>query len=80
MPQLIKNIEAEELQFNTGSVQAINSISGIAQEEDYINMFGFVAYLQNFTKVEETVLLNKPLNLGLNNKFNLPINNLEIDY
>ena len=80
MPQLIKNIEAEELSLNTGSVQAINSISGLAQEEDYINMFGFVAYLQNFTKVEESVLLNKPLNFGLANRLNLPINELEIDY
>lgn len=80
MPQLVKNIQAEAIDINTGSVSGINSIVGLVQQEDYFNVYGFVAYTQNFTKVEETVLLQKPLNFGLKNKYNLPINDLEIDY
>lgn len=80
MPQLIKNIQAEELVLNTGSVSGINSLSGVIKEEDYVQLYGFVAYLQNLTKVDETVLLTKPLNFGLKNRLNLPITDLEIDY
>jgi len=80
MPQFIKNIQAEELSLDTGSVNGVNSLSGVVKEEDYIQLYGFVAYLQNFTKTDETVLLNKPLNFGLKNRLNRPINYLEIDY
>ena len=68
MPQFIKNIQAEELSLDTGSVNGVNSLSGVVKEEDYIQLYGFVAYLQNFTKTDETVLLNKPLNFGLKNR------------
>jgi len=80
MPQFIKNIQAEELSLDTGSVNGVNSLSGVVKEEDYVQLYGFVAYLQNFTKTDETVLLKKPLNFGLKNGLNRPINYLEIDY
>ena len=80
MPQLIKNIQAEAIDINTGSVNGVNSIVGLVQQEDYVQLYGFVAYLQNFTKTDETVLLKKPLNFGLKNGLNRPINYLEIDY
>jgi hypothetical protein len=80
MPQIIKNTEAEELTFNVGSVTSISSLNGVVKQEDYVDLYGFIAYLQNFTKVDETVLLSKPLNFGLKNNLNLKINNLEIDY
>ena len=80
MPQFIKNIQAEELSLDIGSVNGVNSLSGVVKEEGYIQLYGFVAYLQNFTKTDETVLLNKPLNFGLKNRLNRPINYLEIDY
>lgn len=80
MSQLIKNIQGEQIDINTGSVVSINSIQGLVQEEDYINVFGFVAYTQNLMKVEETVLLTKPIGFGLKNNLNLPIIDLKIDY
>lgn len=80
MPQIIKNIQAEELVLNTGNVFGAKSLSGLVKEEDYVDLYGYVAYLQNFTRAEDTVLLKKPLSFGLKNRLNLPINNLEINY
>lgn len=80
MPQLIKNIQAEELILNTGSVQGVNSLAAVVKEEDYIELFGFIAYLQNFTKVEEVVTLKKPDTFGLKNSYFLKTNELEINY
>lgn len=80
MPQLIKNIQAEEISITTGNVSTLTQLSGVVKEEDYINLYGFEAYLQNFTKAEDTVLLEKPSLFGLKNNRNLPIVNLEINY
>ena len=80
MPQLIKNVEGTYIEQTVGSIKTLQSISGVVKLEDYVDLFGFTAYLQNFTKVEETAMLINPINFGLKNKFNLPIKSLEIDY
>jgi hypothetical protein len=49
MPQLIKKIESDLINDITNSVVLVKSVVGELQQEDYINMGGFVAYLQNFT-------------------------------
>lgn len=80
MPQLIKKIEGELIDTITNDVNLINSINGEIQEEDYINLNGFVAFLQNYTQVETIEKLIKPLNFGLINQYNIPVIILEIDY
>lgn len=80
MPQLFKNIQAEYISVSTGEVSTLTTLSGIIQQEDYVSLFGFVAYLQNFTKTEETELLLKPHFFGLKNRLNLEVKNLKIDY
>lgn len=80
MPQLIKNIKSEYTTLTTGSVNTLKTLNGVVKLEDYIELYGFVAYLQNFTKIEDSELLIKPLTFGLKNRYNLLINNLEIDY
>lgn len=80
MPQLIRNIQAEAYLVTTGTIIGVKSISGQIQLEDYINLNGYVAYLQNFTKAEETQMLIKPTLFGLVNRYNIPMVTLEINY
>lgn len=80
MPQLIKKIEGELIDLPIGSVQLITNVTGQVQEEDYINMNGMVAFLQNFSKIEDTEGLLKPINFGLRNTNNITMITLEIDY
>jgi len=80
MPQLIKKIESDLINDITNDVLLVKSVIGEIQEEDYVNMNGFVAYLQDFSKIEKTSELTKPLSYGLKNKYNLQIKTLNIDY
>jgi hypothetical protein len=80
MPKLITKIEARVLDNFTGSVYIFNNLSGQVQFEDYVNMNGFVAYLQNFTKVGFVQTLTKPSFFGLKNQYNLPTISLQISY
>lgn len=80
MPQLIKKIEGELIDLPIGSVQLITSVTGQVQEEDYINMNGLVAFLQNFSKIEDTQGLKIPNGFGLKNTNNITMVTLEIDY
>ena len=80
MPQLIRNIQGQAYPVTTGSVIGVKTISGEVQLEDYINLNGFIAYLQNFTKVDETESLRKPILFGLINRYNIPVVTLEINY
>jgi hypothetical protein len=43
-------------------------------------MNGLVAFLQNFSKIEDTEGLLKPINFGLRNTNNITMITLEIDY
>lgn len=80
MPKLVKNITGSILDNFTGSVTLLGTVSGQIQFEDYINMDGFTAYLQNFTQVNYVQILQKPLAFGLKNQYNLPTITLEISY
>lgn len=80
MPKLITKIEGKVLDNFTGSVYAFGEVSGQIQTEDYINLNGFVAYLQNFIKVEFIQNLPKPSFFGLRNQYNLPTTTLQISY
>lgn len=80
MAQLINNISAFQYQTPVGSVTYLKSINGIIQQEDYINFFNFIAYLQNLTKTDETYAMNITSNFGLKNKYNVPFVSLNINY
>jgi hypothetical protein len=80
MPQLVRNIEGQAYLVTTGNVTAFKSISGEIQQEDYINLNGYVAYLQNLTKAEYTEAMIKPSLFGLVNRYNVPMVTLEINY
>ena len=78
--QLIKKIEGIVYNNVIGNVTLIKPISGVIQQEDYINLNGFIGYLQNLSKTEKTSALTKPYNYGLPNKYNMTMVTLEIDY
>jgi hypothetical protein len=80
MPKLIKNIGGEFFEHNTGSVLFLRPIAGQVQREDYINMFGFIAFLQNLTEVCETAHADIPLHFGLANQLNLTVVTLDFCY
>lgn len=73
MAQLLKKIEGEFLPNVETSVLAFREIISEIQGEDFINLSAFIAYLQNFSRIEETTKLVKPINMGLTN------NTLRID-
>lgn len=77
---LIKNIQGELVNISNGSILYLSPITGEVQGEDYINLNGFIAYLQNLTKVEYTKGLVKPLTFGLTNKYNKTTQTLDISY
>lgn len=80
MPQLIKKVEAELSTDITNDVILVKSVVGEIQQEDYINMSGFIAFLQDFSKVEELTTLTTPYPYGLKNKYNLQTKTLNINY
>lgn len=80
MLTLIKNIEGQYITETIGSVSLSNNIIGQIQQEDYVNLNGFVAYLQNLTKTEVTEALTKPLSVGPLKRYNREILTLDIDY
>jgi len=80
MPKLLKNVEGKIVDNYKTNVTYMSSVSGEVQQEDYINLGGFVAYLQNLTEVQVTSRLSKPLTFGLKNTRNLEVVTLNIDY
>jgi hypothetical protein len=80
MPNLIKNIQSVILDNYMSNLSYYTTLSSEIQFEDYINLNGYIAYLQNFTQVQSLTTLNKPLTFGLKNQFNLKIKNLQISY
>jgi hypothetical protein len=80
MLKLVKHIQGEVTTEHTGSVKLTHSVSGEIQGEDFINLYGFVAYLQNFSRIEETAALVKPSSFGLKNEYDVAIKDIEINY
>jgi len=80
MPKLIKNIEAKFYDNNTTNVSLVKTITSDLQKEDYVNITGLIAFLQNLSKTEETYLLETPIEFGLKNQYNIPLTTLTIDY
>lgn len=80
MPKLIKNIQASVQPYLKGNVHYVTSITGVIQLEDYINLHGYTAYLQNLTQTEYTAAMTMPLNYGLKNPDNIAMITLQINY
>lgn len=79
MPALIRNIQANVLD-NFSSSITILSISGEIGVEDYIKLYSFEAFLQNFTNVIETEVYETPRQFGLLRNKKEDFIELEISY
>jgi hypothetical protein len=80
MLKLLKKIQGEFLPNVIDDIRLITSVSGEIQQEDYINLNGFIAYLQNFSHVELETKLQTPIEFGLPNTYNIETKTLEINY
>ena len=80
MPKLIKNISAGLADDSIGNVFLIKNVQGEVQGEDYINLGGFIGYLQDFSRVESSETLEKPSTFGLKNSKNIKVISINIDY
>jgi hypothetical protein len=80
MPKVIKNVSAEILPNYIGNVTILPTPVGLVGENDYIEIFNFVGFTQNFKFVKSLETIEKPNGFGLKNQFNIPIITLEISY
>jgi|Laugrespbdmm15sd_2_1035082.scaffolds.fasta_scaffold123008_2 hypothetical protein len=80
MLALLKNVQGEVYPNIIDNVKYVSSIYGEIQQEDYINLNGFMAFLQNLTRAEETAALQIPLSFGLKDTYNKTMVTLEISY
>ena len=78
--QLLKNIQGEVYPNVIDSIRYVSSVYGEIQQEDYINLNGFTAFLQNLSRAEETAALKIPLSFGLKDNYNKTMVTLEISY
>ena len=80
MPVLLKNIEVNVIETITSEINVFSTIKAEAQFEDYININGFVGYLQSFKQVSEVETLSKPITFGVKTPFNLTTTTLQISF
>jgi threonine synthase len=58
----------------------LKAVLGEIQDRDFIKLNGLIALLQNFSNIEETIELSKPINFGLVNSINMARIELQINY
>jgi hypothetical protein len=80
MLTLLQNIQGEIVTEYIGSMYAVKNIICEIQGEDFVNIYGFIAFLQNFSKIEDTSRMSKPTLFGLKNKYDVEIKEIEISY
>ena len=78
MDNLIKSVEGQVLDNFVSDVDLLNYVDASVDSEPYINISGFEAYLQDFTKADSITDITKPTGFGL--KHNREITTLNISY
>jgi hypothetical protein len=69
MIQLLKNIKGNFVTEIKGVVNYIGTIEAEIQQEDYVNIYGFTAFLQNFSQIPKTESFSTPNSFG----YSIPI-------
>lgn len=80
MIHLIKNIQGIFITEIKGNVKYSKSVTGEVQREDYIDIYGFKAFLQNFSKTPITKGMVKPNPFGYKPPTGITQKNIEISY
>ena len=79
MPRLIKNIIAEIIEENISTIN-FNSINGQLGLEDYVEVYNFTGFLQNFVNVYKTEELLDLTYYGIMSNNNKVLTEIEISY
>lgn len=77
MLELIKNIEGSFVTNVIGNINYAHKINAELQREDYINIYGFTAFLQNLTTTEDTAALTIPNLFGYQVQYNQVVQDLD---
>lgn len=80
MIHLIKNIQGIFITEIKGNVKYSKSVTGEVQREDYIDIYGFKAFLQNFSKTPITSGMVIPNPFGYKPPLGITQKNIEISY
>lgn len=80
MPILVRKIEGEINSESISNIQGISLIEGQIGLEDYAKVYDYTAYLQNFTKVTESEVLNTTKYYGVIGNINNVFTEIEISY
>jgi hypothetical protein len=80
MIHLIKNIQGIFITEIKGNVKYSHSVIGEVQREDYIDIYGFKAFLQNFSKTPITSAFVIPNLFGYTPPIGITQKNIEISY
>jgi|AntAceMinimDraft_18_1070375.scaffolds.fasta_scaffold69154_2 hypothetical protein len=80
MPRLIKNIIAEFIEENISIVDGFNYIESQIGLEDYVSVYNFIGYLQDFSRVIELTELPEIKYYGIIPNRNKTFIEIEISY
>jgi hypothetical protein len=80
MIQLIQNIQGNFVTEIKGNIIYLKSVDAEIQREDYINIYGLKAFLQNFSKTPITSSVVKPNPFGYKPPVGIIQKDIEISY
>jgi hypothetical protein len=80
MIQLIQNIQGNVINEIKGNITNTNGVDAKIQREDYINIYGFTSFLQNFSNIPITSTITKPIFFGYNPPIGLTQKTIDVNY
>jgi len=78
MPKLLQNVQGQILDNFEATTIFVTSVEGFYGEDDYVNLGGFEAFLQDFRQAPTVTDLTVPATFGL--KTDIPFVTLNISY
>jgi hypothetical protein len=67
MPKALKQITGSELDYYVATLSSSSFIESDIDMEDYVSVYGLIAFLQNYINTVELTNLGNPLEFGLIN-------------
>lgn len=80
MPKLVKNINAEFIKEKEGTVPSSMGIESKFGEGTHFNVYGFIGYIQNFTRVASTTKEEVNKNKGISSNEEAHFNKIVVTY
>jgi len=80
MISLIQNISTAVIQSTSSTIELVSKVDASVFKDNKQDITTFLGYIQDFSRVEYTELLNNPFNYGLKNTRNKKTDVLNITY